>query len=356
MKKPGKVFLGVDIGGTKVAAGLVSDSGRILTRAREAMSARGTAADGLAAVQAAIAAALDGRSALGIGISSPGPLDPRRGLVLNPPNLPCWRNFPLARAVEKTHRIPVRLDNDANAAALAEARWGAGRGYSAVFYATLGTGIGTGLILDGKIYHERTGAAVEGGHLSLNPHGHRCGCGQRGCIEALAAGPAVARRARLAVRRDARAGAALLRLAHVARPPLAGAALPAEGLWPGVARRQRAPALAHGVSKLPRNAAAIRAETVAEAWRAGDPLATAVLDETAALLARWLGAMVTLLEPEVIIFGGGMGRLMAHWFPVIRRQMPAWTLNSRAAEIPLRRARYGAEAGIAGAAALCLPS
>jgi glucokinase len=238
--------------------------------------------------------------------------------VLNPPNLPCWRNFPLARAVEKTHRVPVRLDNDANAAALAEARWGAGRGYSAVFYATLGTGIGTGLILDGRIYHGRTGAAVEGGHISLNPHGHRCGCGQRGCIEALAAGPAVARRARLAVRRDARAGAALLRLA--------------------------------------RNAAAIRAETVAEAWRAGDPLATAVLDETAALLARWLGAMVTLLEPEVIIFGGGMGRLMAHWFPEIRRQMPAWTLNSRAAEIPLRRARYGAEAGIAGAAALCLPS
>ena len=318
MKKPGKVFLGVDIGGTKVAAGLVSDSGHILTRAREAMSARGTAADGLAAVQAAITAALDGRPARGIGISSPGPLDPRRGLVLNPPNLPCWRNFPLARAVERTHRVPVRLDNDANAAALAEARWGAGRGYSAVFYATLGTGIGTGLILDGRIYHGRTGAAVEGGHISLNPHGQRCGCGQRGCIEALAAGPAVGRRARLAVRRDARAGAALLRLAH--------------------------------------KAAAIRAETVAEAWRAGDPLATAVLDETAALLARWLGAMVTLLEPEVIIFGGGMGRLMAHWFPAIREQMPAWTLNSRAAEIPLRRARYGAEAGIAGAAALCLPS
>lgn len=317
MSKLEKVFLGVDIGGTKVAAGLVSAGGKILTRARQPMAAHGTAAAGLEAVNAAITGAGNGRPAAGIGISSPGPLDPRRGLVLNPPNLPCWRNFPLARAVEKTQRLPTRLDNDANAAALAEARWGAGRGFQAVFYATLGTGIGTGLILDGKIYHGRTGAAVEGGHISLDAKGWRCGCGQRGCIEALAAGPAVARRAQAAVRRDPRAGAALLRLADGQR-------------------------------------AAIRAETVAEAWRAGDPLATALLDDTAALLAQWLGAMVTLLEPEVIIFGGGMGRLMAHWFPAIRRRLPAHSINARAAEIPLRRARYGAEAGIAGAAALCV--
>jgi glucokinase len=316
MPQPEKLFLGVDIGGTKVAAGLVNARGQILTRARHPMSARGTAAEGLAAVHSAIAAARQDRRPAAIGISSPGPLDPRRGIVLNPPNLPCWRNFPLARAVEKSTHLPTRVDNDANAAALAEARWGAGRGFAAVLYATLGTGIGTGLILDGKIYHGRTGAAVEGGHLSLDARGALCGCGRRGCIEALAAGPAVARRAQAAVRRHPQAGAALLRRAEGRR-------------------------------------AAIRAEHVADAWRAGDPLATTILDDTAALLAQWLGAMVTVLEPEVIIFGGGMGRLLSHWFPQIRKQIPAWSILPRAGEIPLRRARYGDAAGIAGAAALC---
>src|SRR6185312_9283998 len=96
-----------------------------------------------------------------------------------------------------TAPLNVRLDNDANAAALAEARWGAGRRYACVFYATLGTGIGAGLVLDGKVYHGRTGNAVEAGHLSIDRRGPRCGCGKRGCIEALASGPAVARRAKM---------------------------------------------------------------------------------------------------------------------------------------------------------------
>src|SRR4029077_17083092 len=131
----------------------------------------------------------------GIGICAPGPLNPKTGVVVNPPNLPGWRNFPLAAEISKRYSLPVHVDNDGNAAALAEALWGAGRGYRNVFCATIGTGIGTGIVFDGRIYHGRTGAAGEGGHMSIDYHGPRCGCGKLGCIEALAAGPAIARRA-----------------------------------------------------------------------------------------------------------------------------------------------------------------
>lgn len=318
----GNTFLGVDIGGTKVAAGLVTASGKILLRTQVPMAAEGSAADGLAAVMLAIDRALAAAEAAGekqpsaIGLSSPGPLDPRRGVVINPPNLGCWRNFPLAAEIEKHYHLPTHLDNDANAAALAEARWGAGQGMAAVFYATLGTGVGAGLVLDGKVYHGRTGAAVEGGHLTSNYRGIRCGCGKRGCIETLASGPAVAARARRLAGRNVPASQRLLRLAG-------------------------------GRSRL------LTAEMVGQAWHAGDKFSGQVLSEVALDLAIWLGNIIDLLEPDVIIFGGGMGALMAEWFPQIKNQLSAWSINSRAAEIPLLPARYGADSGIAGGAALC---
>lgn len=316
------IYLGVDIGGTKVAAGMVTGRGKIISKARVPMTCRGDAAEGLGAVERAIAAAIEkdprrGAAVTAIGISSPGPLDPRKGIIINPPNLPCWHNFPIAKKIQRAHRLPVILDNDANAAALAEAIWGAGRGYDSVFYATLGTGIGTGVILGGRIYHGRTGAAAEGGHLSIDYHGPKCACGKLGCIEALAAGPAVAKRVRA-------------RLAS------------------GGPGREKLLALAGG------NPEAATAEMVGAAWHAGDPLAGSLLRETADFLAVWLGNIIDLFEPGVIIFGGGMGELMSEWFVCIREQLPSWTINSRCREIPLVRARYGEDSGIAGAAALCL--
>src|ERR1700739_617205 len=161
--------IGVDIGGTKIAAGLVDSKGQILFHTRQPMVANAGAEKGLAAVTSAIrfvtSHAADSGSAgnaiHGIGICSPGPLDPKSGIVLNPPNLPCWRNFPLGAEVAKIYRVPVRVENDANAAGLAETLWGAGRGYQNVFYVTVGTGIGTAIVQDGHIYGGRTGAAGE---------------------------------------------------------------------------------------------------------------------------------------------------------------------------------------------------
>jgi glucokinase len=316
------LYLGVDVGGTKVAAGIVTPRGEILSKIRVPMTSRQDAAAGLQAVERAIDSALETEPArrgsiAGIGVVSPGPLDPSSGIVVNPANIPCWRNFPLVEEIKKSRGLPAILDNDANAAALAEALWGAGRGYRNVFYVTIGTGIGTGLVLDGRIYHGRTGAAAEGGHVTIDFRGPACSCGKKGCIETLAAGPAVARRAR--------------------------AMLAASG-----DKNSKMLALAGG------DAAAVTAEMVGKAWREGDALAGAVLAETIELITVWLGNMIDLFEPEVIIFGGGMSELIAEWFAQIRGRLPAWCVNSRGGEIPLVRAQYGEDSGIAGGAALCV--
>lgn len=297
------LYLGVDIGGTKVAAGLVNARGDILYKTRVPMVATGDADCGFQAVQQAIDAVLQanrGTNIAAIGVTSPGPLDPRTGVVLNPPNLPCWRNFPLGDRIHQAFGVPATIDNDANAAGLAEAIWGAGRDYRCVFYATLGTGIGTGITIDGRIWHGRTGSAAEGGHMTIDINGPPCGCGKRGCIEAFASGTAIAARAAQEMGR------------------------------------------------------VITCEAVADAWHAGDPKAEEVLRETAELLAIWLGNVIDFLEPDVIVVGGGVGELMSNWFDHIRELLPKWSINQRCCEIPLVLARYKADAGIAGAAALCL--
>src|SRR5262249_55297571 len=155
------LVLGVDIGGTKVAAGLVNDAGKILSQVRLPMAADGSAEDAFASVCRVIDLALQSSAAPAgaIGVSSPGPLDPYSGVILKTPNLPCWRNFPLLEQIEQRYGLPTRVENDANAAGLAEAIWGAGAEARNVFYVTIGTGVGTAIILDKRIFHGRTGAA-----------------------------------------------------------------------------------------------------------------------------------------------------------------------------------------------------
>ncbi len=316
------LIIGVDIGGSKVAAGVVDSSGQIRNSVRVAMNVENGAA-GLAVVKTAIesvwdAAKLGGRMAgaiRGIGICAPGPLDPDGGVILNPPNLPCWRGFPLRDEISQAYGVTVRLDNDGNAAALAEALWGAGRGYRNVFYAAIGTGIGTGIIFDRRIYHGRTGAAGEGGHVSIDYRGPRCHCGKQGCIEVLASGPAIARRA-------------------------------AERIAGG-----RTSAI---LTQAGGNVEGITADMVGRAYAEGDSLAAEVLQETATFLSVWLGNIVDLIEPDVIVIGGGAAPLMKPFFQKIREQLPQWSINPGCQEIPIVSAHYGEQAGIAGAAALLL--
>ena len=320
------LIVGVDIGGTKVAAGLVDHSGTIVAQTRTAMVAT-DAARGLAAVAVAIE---ELRSRSGedfqphaIGICAPGPLNPRTGVVINPPNLPGWHNFPLAEEIRKLYpAAQVKIDNDANAAALAEAKWGAGRSYRNVFYATIGTGIGTGFVIDGKVYHGRTGLATEGGHVGVDLHGPQCACGKRGCIETLAAGPAIARRAR-------------------AKLALAAKAASGDGTKSALLE------MAGGKPD------AVTSEMVAKCYASGDALAKEVMHETLDLLAYWLGNVIDLLEPDVIVIGGGVSSMLAPFLEEIRARWVGACLSPYPHETPLVLAHYKEDAGIAGAAALC---
>jgi glucokinase len=208
--------------------------------------------------------------------------------------------------------VPARVDNDANAAGLAEAIWGAGIGYTNVFFAILGTGIGTGIVFDRKLYYGRTGCAAEGGHITIDYQGPVCGCGKHGCIEAFASGPNIAKRAR--------------------------------GKLVAGAKSQ--------ILTLAGSVEAVRAEHVGEAFAAGDSVAEEVLAETAQFLTIWLGTIVDLLEPDVMVIGGGVAQLMSSFFTRMSAGLPEWCVNKRAGEIPLVLARYGNDAGIAGAAAL----
>ena len=313
-----KSVLGVDIGGTKIAVGIVDRSGKILAQGRTPMVANETPEAALDAVVSAIDSMLS-PSAVdieGIGICAPGPLDPKSGIVLNPPNLPCWRNFPLADKVRAKYSVPVKVDNDANAAALAETLWGAAQGFHYVFYATIGTGIGTGIVFDGSIYHGKTGSAGEGGHVSIDYRGPVCLCGKRGCIEILAAGPAIGARARAKVAAEPSRGKIILDLVKG-------------------------------------DISSITSQHVGKAFESGDPLAREVLEETVHLLTIWLGNIVDLLDPDVIVVGGGVAAMLRSFFEEIKCELPDWCVNPRASEIPLLMAHYGADAGIAGGAALC---
>jgi glucokinase len=312
-----KLVLGVDIGGTKVAVGMVNSHGQILHATRAPMVARGSADGGFRAVLQAMDAVMPQTRAArvrAIGVCAPGWVESQKGVLLSATNLPCWENFPLARKLEKHYGLPTRLTNDASAAALAEAKWGAGAKYESIFYVSLGTGIGTAMVREGEIYHGRPGGSCEGGHMSINFNGPLCGCGKRGCVEMYASGTAISRRARGLLRQSRNHRSQILKMAGG-------------------------------------NISNITAQTVNNAARSGDQLAKQILQAAADHLAIWLGNMIDLLEPEVIIVGGGIGRVMMAYRASIRRTLKTWAVNPGARRVRILNARYGSQSALAGAAA-----
>ena len=188
------MWLGFDIGGTKLAVVVGDDTGRIAARRRRPMRPSGDARTDVDAMlrdaHELLAEAGVAPSALrGVGVAAPGPIDLARGVVESPPNLTGWGTVPLRGWLEAAFAAPVHLENDANAAALAEWRFGAARGARHMAYLTMSTGVGGGLVLDGRLYRG-TGNAGEIGHMPVEwgPEAERCGCGQRGCLEAYTGG------------------------------------------------------------------------------------------------------------------------------------------------------------------------
>lgn len=255
----------------------------------------------------------------GIGVCAPGALDSETGLVINAPNLPGWETLRLAIEVERIFGLPARVDNDANLAGLAEVLFGAARGYKNVFYVTVSTGIGTGIIVDGKIYHGNKGVAGEGGHVSIDYKSpYRCTCGTLGCIEVLASGPAMVRRARVRLEQE-HAVPSLLR------------------------------DLTQGRLRL------ITPQLISEAAQRGDRIAKDVLEETGFFLGVWLGGMISVLDPAAIVIGGGVASIGKPLFAKIRETIPHYTLNPpMAAKIPILPAKLQQNVGVFGAASLFL--
>jgi len=190
-----KRYLGIDLGGTKTALALANPRGEIVAAHRFPTKPSRNADADLDRLVAHITDFLKrekvaSKQLVAVGVSAPGPLDPERGILFSAPNLPGWKNVPLASIFESRLRVPVRLENDANAAALAEWRFGAGQGTRNMIYLTMSTGIGGGLVLDGRIYRGEACSAGELGHVPVEWDGEPCNCGQRGCLEAYIGGSA----------------------------------------------------------------------------------------------------------------------------------------------------------------------
>jgi glucokinase len=305
--------LGLDVGGTKLAAGVVAADGRALSmevapsrveEGPEAMIERH-----LDLGRAAVAAAgVPWDRIRAVGIACGGPLDPFRGIIQSPPGLPGWDDVPLVAIVEAALQRPTVVDNDATACAIAEWWFGAGRERDVrhLVYLTISTGVGGGLVLDGRVYRGAAGNAGELGHLTIDYQGRQCGCGRRGCLEAYASGPQIAARARE-------------RLADGRESSLA--ALPD-----------------------------ITARDVAAAAAAGDPLASEVWDETTAMLGSAIANILDIFNPELVVLGGGVTRAGDQLLAPVReaglRQAMAPARN--AADIVL--AGLGEELGVISAA------
>jgi len=300
---------GIDIGGTKIAVALAAPGGRVISstrfRTRVEAGPHAVLEDAVAEIKRMLGAAGTKLTAIGVGCG--GPLDRQKGLILSPPNLPGWDEFPIMSLLEERLGAPVRLDNDANAAALGERAYGAGRGLDDLVYITISTGIGGGLIVGGKIVHGVGDGAGEVGHMTVLPDGPPCGCGARGCLEAICSGTSIARRAR----EKLRAGAS------------------------------------SSLSSL--GADAVTARAVAEAARNGDPLATEVWEETVHYLAVGVGNLFNVLAPEAVILGGGVSTAGEQLFEPLRRSVRGRVKMLPAEKISVVQAALGGDSGIYGA-------
>lgn len=261
--------VGIDIGGTKLATVLADKDGNILQKVRKPTESEKGPQHAVQLLLGMVDEVLNLSGLVreeisGIGVSCGGPLDTKTGIVYSPPNLPGWDALPLKDMIESEFHIPTVLENDANASALAETRFGGGRGYDYVLYMTMSTGIGGGIIANGKIYHGANDSAGEVGHQILLPDGPLCGCGKQGCLEALCSGPSIARRAQEAIADQSNTN--ILKLAG--------------GQIDGV-----------------------RSEHVLQAARNGDALAVALMEKTAYYMGWGIANLVNILNPQIVLLG-----------------------------------------------------
>ncbi len=311
-------IVGIDIGGTNLVTGCVAEDGsRLLalhtepTRADEGSDAVvgrivAMARHAIAECRRADPEAL----VIGIGVGAPGPLDTKTGIVLLTPNLG-WVNMPLRARIQEGVGLPTALDNDANCAVLGEWWMGAARGTRIAIGVTIGTGIGGGLICHGRLYHGHSDCAGEIGHMTIEVNGRRCNCGNYGCLEAYASGPAIAGRAREAIESGY------------------------ETSLPGYVDGQLE---------------AITAQTVYDAAHDGDKLALEVVGDTAKFLGAGIASLVNIFNPEVVVVCGGVTYAGDSLFVPLRREISRRAFKPAVDALRVLPGELSGTAGVYGAA------
>jgi glucokinase len=305
---------GVDVGGTKIAAGVIDEDGSIVEELRVVSPA--TSAEAIEDAIAGLVTELSSRHDISaVGVGAAGYIDKARAVVMFAPNI-AWRNVDLKTELEKRVDLPVVIENDANSAAWGEFRYGAGHDVDDLLLVTVGTGVGGGVVLDGEVYRGAFGVGAEIGHMRVVPGGILCGCGNHGCFEQYASGNALVREAR------ASAGGGSLLARNVL--DLAGG-----------------------------DPDKITGPLITEAARGGDPFAIEQLTE----LGRWLGegiaSLTAILDPAVVVIGGGVSEAGELLLGPTRRAFAAQlTGRGHRPSLEIRKARLGNRAGLIGAADL----
>jgi len=314
----GQLVIGIDIGGTKIMSGLSDASGRILRHATlptEAQQGRDVVLDRIERVAREMMSGVDPSRIAGIGIGAPGPIDPFSGTLYSPPNLLDMDGVPLREIMRQRLGLPVYLANDANAAAVGEYLFGIHEQVRNMIYITVSTGVGGGIIIDGKLFVGARGMGGEVGHMTIEAEGPRCNCGNVGCLEVLASGTAIARY---------------------------GAALVAEG---------RAPILSELAEQ---RSAYVTARLVQEAAERGERESQAIIARAGFYMGVGIVNLLHLFNTQLVIIGGGVSHLGALLFDPIRRTVAERAIPAIAAGVEILPAHLGDQVGLLGAIAIVL--
>lgn len=312
-------YIGVDLGGTKILTAIADKEGELISRSKlptEADRGTGVIIENInrSINHALEQAGLDHRSIIRIGVGSPGPLSTGEGIIYENSNLP-WKNVPIVDLLEEKTGIPVKLENDANAAAMGEKWFGAGRGIDNLIYVTISTGIGAGIIIERQVYHGINDGAGEVGHMTLEPEGPVCGCGNHGCFEALASGTAIGRMGREAVEEGQQT---LIRELSDKNPDK------------------------------------IEAPLIARAARKGDAVARSIYQKAGYYLGIGLGNLVNLFNPEMIVLGGGVMKARELFMDDLLASLEERALTPSLSVLEVREVELGDDTGVMGAIAVAM--
>ncbi|MFI5309684.1 MAG: ROK family protein [Gemmatimonadales bacterium] len=316
-----RFVVGVDLGGTKISVGAMRTDGKGEVDTHTELTHAEQGADAVVSHIAAMIDAVIARTMaetgatrdafLGVGIGAPGPLDRAKGIVITTPNLG-WQQFPLRDRVAAACGLPATLDNDANCATLGEWWVGAAKGGRNVVGLTIGTGIGGGLVLNGELYHGSSDVAGEVGHTTIDPTGRKCKCGNYGCLEAYASGPAIAERAR-----EALVGGEGSLLSQMAGGDLS----------------------------------TITAQLVYEASKQGDEVARAVVRETARLIGTGVANLLNIFNPDVVVLAGGVTQAGDDLLVPMRAEVQRRAFKAAVDACRIVTGSLGSSAGVIGAVA-----